>query len=107
MSQSSCITTIDKIAQNIDNYSKLREINSKNETNVQVSALTQEILPEFLQVDISDLEFYERCGNGAYGCVYRARWVSRDKEVAVKKLLQLGNEVCVILEENKTIDFIY
>lgn len=96
MSQSSSITTIDKIAQNIDSYSKLSEINSKNETDKQVSALTQEILPEFLHVDISDLEFYERCGNGAYGCVYRARWVSRDKEVAVKKLLQLGNEADVL-----------
>ena len=95
--QSSSILTIDKIAENINNYSKVTENKSKlndvSSSDQQASSSTQEILPDFLQVDISDLEFYERCGNGAFGCVYRARWVSRDKEVAVKKLLQLGNEV--------------
>jgi hypothetical protein len=54
---------------------------------------SNDILPDYLLVDIDDIEFYERCGNGSYGCVYRAKWISRNKEVAVKKLLQLENEV--------------
>lgn len=51
-----------------------------------------EILPDFMIINFDDLEFYERCGKGTYGCVYRAHWKSRNKEVAVKKLLQLDNE---------------
>jgi hypothetical protein len=52
-----------------------------------------DVLSDYLEVDLNDVEFYERCGNGSYGCVYRAKWISRDREVAVKKLLQLENEV--------------
>ncbi len=51
-----------------------------------VMALLQEVEPE-------DLEFHERCGGGTFGCVYRALWISQDKEVAVKKLLVLDKEV--------------
>ena len=46
----------------------------------------------FVTIDFDDLEFFEKCGGGAFGSVYRARWKSQDKEVAVKKLLSLGNE---------------
>ena len=45
------------------------------------------------EVEPDDLEFYERCGGGTFGSVYRARWVSQNKEVAVKKLLVLDKEV--------------
>ena len=47
----------------------------------------------FFQISQNDLIFYERLGSGSYGCVYRADWVSRKTEVAVKKVLQLDNEV--------------
>lgn len=46
----------------------------------------------YVTVDFDDLEFFEKCGGGAFGSVYRARWRSQDKEVAVKKLLSLGKE---------------
>ena len=47
---------------------------------------------EYVTIDFDDLEFFERCGGGSFGSVYRARWKSQGKEVAVKKLLTLGNE---------------
>ena len=47
----------------------------------------------FVEVDFSDLEFYEKLGGGASGSVYRAKWKSKDKIVAVKKLLILEREV--------------
>jgi len=46
------------------------------------------------EIKFDDLEFYERCGGGSYGSVYRAIWISQNRrEVAVKKLLSLDTEV--------------
>ena len=53
-------------------------------------------LADYLEIPYEDLEIYERCGRGAYGSVYRGLWKSRNKEVAVKKLLQLENEAEVL-----------
>lgn len=47
----------------------------------------------FVQINHEDLVFYENCGGGSFGSVYRAQWISRDKEVAVKKLLKIDKEV--------------
>lgn len=47
----------------------------------------------FVEIDFSDLEFYERLGEGSAGSVYRALWTSKQKIVAVKKLLILEKEV--------------
>ena len=48
----------------------------------------------FVKIDFGDLQFYERLGSGATGSVYRALWKSRQKIVAVKKLLNsLESEV--------------
>jgi len=48
----------------------------------------------FVKIDFNDIEFYERAGSGASGSVYRAHWTSRQKIVAVKKLLNsLESEV--------------
>lgn len=52
--------------------------------------------PPFLEVDFSDLHFYERCGGGAFGSVYRAKWKSQNLQVAVKKLLVLEKEAQVL-----------
>lgn len=49
----------------------------------------------FVQIRFDDLQFFENCGGGSFGSVYRARWISRDKEVAVKKLLKIEKEVRV------------
>ncbi|XP_074659307.1 mitogen-activated protein kinase kinase kinase 20-like [Tubulanus polymorphus] len=59
------------------------------------------------EVEFNDLEFYERCGGGTYGSVYRARWKSQQKEVAVKKLLSLDAEAQVlsILSHRNIIQF--
>lgn len=50
----------------------------------------------FVQIRFDDIIFYENCGGGSFGSVYRARWISRDREVAVKKLLKVDNEVAVV-----------
>lgn len=47
----------------------------------------------FVQIRHEDLRYYENCGGGSFGSVYRALWISRDKEVAVKKLLKIDKEV--------------
>ena len=50
----------------------------------------------FAEIQYDDLEFFECCGNGSFGSVYRARWQSQDKVVAVKRLLKLEKEVVVM-----------
>lgn len=54
----------------------------------------------FVEIDFSDLEFYERLGEGSAGSVYRALWTSKQKIVAVKKLLILEKEV-------RSVSFLY
>jgi sterile alpha motif and leucine zipper-containing kinase AZK len=50
-----------------------------------------------MEVDIEDLEFHEHAGGGAYGSVYKAFWKSRERIVAVKKLLSVDeNELQVL-----------
>lgn len=60
---------------------------SDNETDVTAP---------FVQVDFNDLDFYERCGEGAFGSVYRAAWKPQNRIVAVKKLLVLEKEAQVL-----------
>ena len=47
----------------------------------------------FNEINFDDLEFYERCGGGTFGSVYRAQWKPHQTIVAVKKLLVLDKEV--------------
>ncbi len=47
----------------------------------------------FVELEFSDLEFYESLGSGSSGSVYRALWRSEERVVAVKKLLILEKEV--------------
>ncbi|XP_044159658.1 mitogen-activated protein kinase kinase kinase 20 isoform X1 [Bufo gargarizans] len=50
----------------------------------------------FVQIKFNDLQFYESCGGGSFGSVYRAKWLSQDKEVAVKKLLKIEKEAEIL-----------
>ncbi|XP_063285808.1 mitogen-activated protein kinase kinase kinase 20 isoform X1 [Pelobates fuscus] len=50
----------------------------------------------FVQIKFNDLQFYESCGGGSFGSVYRAQWLSQDKEVAVKKLLKIEKEAEIL-----------
>ncbi|KAM3608397.1 uncharacterized protein V6R79_024442 [Siganus canaliculatus] len=50
----------------------------------------------FVQIKFDDIHFYENCGGGSFGSVYRAKWISQDKEVAVKKLLKIENEAEIL-----------
>ena len=36
----------------------------------------------------SDLEFMEKLGAGGYGAVSKGRWISKDKIVAIKTVLE-------------------
>lgn len=51
----------------------------------------------FVQIKFDDLQFFENCGGGSFGSVYRAQWISQEKEVAVKKLLKIEKEVSTCL----------
>ncbi|XP_030066550.1 mitogen-activated protein kinase kinase kinase 20 isoform X1 [Microcaecilia unicolor] len=50
----------------------------------------------FVQIKFDDLQFFENCGGGSFGSVYRAQWKSQDKEVAVKKLLKIEKEAEIL-----------
>lgn len=47
----------------------------------------------FVEIDFTDLDFFESLGSGSAGSVYRVYWKSREKIVAVKKLLIIEKEV--------------
>ncbi|XP_062313843.1 mitogen-activated protein kinase kinase kinase 20 isoform X1 [Osmerus eperlanus] len=61
----------------------------------------------FVQIKFDDIHFYENCGGGSFGSVYRARWISQDKEVAVKKLLKIEHEaeILSVLSHRNIIQF--
>ncbi|KAM6990386.1 uncharacterized protein LKV04_009863 [Tautogolabrus adspersus] len=61
----------------------------------------------FVQIKHEDLLFYENCGGGSFGSVYRALWISKDKEVAVKKLLKIDKEaeILSVLSHKNIIQF--
>ncbi|XP_062383786.1 protein kinase Npk [Sardina pilchardus] len=61
----------------------------------------------FVQIRFDDISFYESCGGGSFGSVYRARWISQDKEVAVKKLLKIEKEaeILSVLSHKNIIQF--
>ncbi|CAB4005092.1 mitogen-activated kinase kinase kinase MLT isoform X2, partial [Paramuricea clavata] len=50
----------------------------------------------YVEISFEDLEFYECIGWGSFGSVYRACWKSKEREVAVKKVLRLDNEAEVL-----------
>ncbi|KAK2561984.1 Mitogen-activated protein kinase kinase kinase 20 [Acropora cervicornis] len=45
----------------------------------------------FVIIGFEDLEFFEKCGGGSFGSVYRAKWKSQDKEVAASVLSMLSH----------------
>lgn len=57
---------------------------------------TRKKLNDYLEIDNDDLEIFERCGRGAYGSVYRGLWKSRNKIVAIKKLLMIEDEAEIL-----------
>ncbi|XP_041119418.1 mitogen-activated protein kinase kinase kinase 20-like [Polyodon spathula] len=61
----------------------------------------------FVRIKFDDILFYENCGGGSFGSVYRAYWKSQDKEVAVKKLLKIENEaeILSVLSHRNIIQF--
>ncbi|XP_030642778.1 mitogen-activated protein kinase kinase kinase 20 [Chanos chanos] len=61
----------------------------------------------FVRIKTDDIQFYENCGGGSFGSVYRARWISQDKEVAVKKLLKFEKEaeILSVLSHRNIIQF--
>ena len=57
----------------------------------------EEVGGTLVEIPFNDLIFYERCGGGTFGSVYRALWHSQNMIVAVKRLLVLEKEVKFVL----------
>ena len=75
--------------------SELRTVSSAQKEEEFV--LNGSKLADYIEINEDDLEFHERCGRGSYGSVYRGLWKSRNKIVAIKKLLQLDNNEAEVL----------
>ncbi|XP_016304552.1 mitogen-activated protein kinase kinase kinase MLT-like [Sinocyclocheilus anshuiensis] len=77
--------------------------NSHSECQYEMSSLSA----SFVQIRFDDIRFYENCGGGSFGSVYRAHWISQDKEAAVKKLLKIDTEaeILSVLSHKNIIQF--
>ena len=61
-------------------------------TRPQYSLNVAKTAMSFTEITLSDLEFFERLCMGARGAIYRGRWKSKDRTVAIKKLRLLKKE---------------
>jgi len=88
------------IPVNLDFYflfqqgNSVKNIESEN-SQKSGSKNPQQRLPfSFVRVRYDELQFCECCGQGTFGSVYRATWLTHGgKEVAVKKLNNMDKEV--------------
>ncbi|XP_026870201.1 protein kinase Npk isoform X2 [Electrophorus electricus] len=80
---------------------------TENTTNSACQYEMTSLSASFVQIQFNDIHFYESCGGGSFGSVYRARWISQDKEVAVKKLLKIDAEaeILSVLSHKNIIQF--
>ena len=89
----------EKQKPNVGNI-KIENVSHKSNPSTGKTKLQQAkkkpIKAQYLEIEYDDLELNERVGRGAYGSVYRGKWKSRDKEVAIKKLLTLEKEAEVL-----------
>ena len=56
-----------------------------------MSAITESSLSSLglLNIEYSDLEFKEKVGSGGFGTVSKGRWISKNKIVAIKVMVEL------------------
>ncbi|PVD30476.1 hypothetical protein C0Q70_09742 [Pomacea canaliculata] len=66
--------------------------------DIEHEEATEELIGggELHEIELEDLIFYERCGGGTFGSVYRALWRSQNMIVAVKNILVLEKEAQVL-----------
>jgi len=65
--------------------------------NCESSVANEDIPISFVRIGYKELDFMECCGEGSFGSVYRASWLTHgNKIVAVKKLNQIDKEAHVL-----------
>ena len=84
-------------SRTVRNASSSSSSSNSNSNNKQAQAAAASKIVEYLEINEDDLEMYERCGRGSYGSVFRGLWKSRNKIVAIKKLLQLEQNEAAVL----------
>jgi hypothetical protein len=74
----------------------VQQENANSNNNNLAKQNNIDYIADYIEIDYDDLEIFERCGRGAYGSVFRGLWKSRNKTVAIKKLIQLENEAEIL-----------
>ena len=64
-----------------------------------MSAITESSLSSLglLNIEYSDLEFKEKVGSGGFGTVSKGRWISKNKIVAIKMLMDVEEREVILL----------
>ena len=68
-------------------------LSSRTDVYTKLCTMDEASSEVLVEIPFGDLVFYERCGGGTFGSVYRALWRSTNLVVAVKRLLVLEKEV--------------
>ena len=55
--------------------------------------ISAETDPQLSKIELADLEFMDNVGAGSFGKVWKGRWKSKNKIVAIKKVMELEKQL--------------